>query len=221
MVNLLLGIFKQRGYKVNEKPYQLNIVGLRSSATTAGNFDDHLVVFFKNNAGKWVEGAYKITTDPGTYWLKHPMNVDGTAILKEGQYVDAYKIGLHKGQYTALVQAKPVTILRDYDRNATLDFSSMSESTGMFGINIHRAGTTGTTSTVDKWSAGCQVFEQAKDFEQFIKLCEMHRKYYGNSFTYTLIDFRQARRKLWKQRATIGLAALLAAGALTYYLLKN
>ncbi len=33
----------------------------------------------------------------------------GTAMLKEGQYIDAYKQGLHKGQYTALVQDKPVT----------------------------------------------------------------------------------------------------------------
>ncbi len=221
MIRLLLSILKQKGYRVYERPYQLNLVGLRSSATAAGKFDDYLSLFFKNREGKWVLGIYKITTDPGTYWLKHPMNVDGTAILKEGQYVDAYKIGLHKGQYTALVQAKPVTILRDYDRNAVLNFKSAAESSGLFGINIHRAQMNGSTASVGKWSAGCQVFERAKDFEQFMALCEMHRNYYGNRFTYTLLDFREAKRKLWSRRLKIGVAGLIGAGTLAYYFFKN
>jgi hypothetical protein len=36
------------------------------------------------------------------------------------------------------VQSKPITVLRDYDRNAILDFWNGKPETGMFGINIHR-----------------------------------------------------------------------------------
>ena len=43
------------------------------------------------------------TTDPGLYYLEHPMNVDGTAILIPGQYIGSHKTGLHKGDH-ALIQ---------------------------------------------------------------------------------------------------------------------
>ena len=98
------------------------------------------------------------------------MNKLGAAILKNGQYIDAYKIGLHRGEYKALIEQKPVTVIRDYDRNAVLDFNNGKQETGNFGINIHRAGSKGTTINVDKWSAGCQVFENAEDFAKFLVL---------------------------------------------------
>ena len=44
-------------------------------------------------------------------------NVKGTAILVPGQYRGAYKIGFHKGKYKALVQAKPVKLYIDNDKD--------------------------------------------------------------------------------------------------------
>gem|GEM_PF-3629660 len=130
--------------------------------------------------------------------------------------VDVYKIDRHRGKYYALCQRHgKVKVIRDYNRNAILDFFSGTPDYGMFGINIHRARKTGTTYKVDNYSAGCQVFKKAKDFELFMRLCEMHRKAHGNSFTYTLIDKRmQAKARL--KRAVIGLtvAGLLTAGYL-------
>jgi hypothetical protein len=120
------------------------------------------------------------------------MNVNGTAILKAGQYIDSHKIGLHKGEYTALVQAKPLTVFRDYDRNAILDFNNGKEDTGLFGINIHKASK--VTAEVNKWSAGCQVFKNSEDFADFIKLAKKHEEKVGNNFTYTLIDERATNR---------------------------
>jgi hypothetical protein len=189
----------QKGYKIFVRPFELNIVGIRANSVLPNRFDDSIHVFFHNSEGKLVEQRFAATTDPGTYWLQNPMNPQGTAILKEGQYLNAYMIGLHRGKYMALIQRLPVTVMRDYDRNAVLDFMNGREDKGMFGINIHRAAENGTTKTVDQYSAGCQVFAAAADFNQFMSLCERHRQLYGNQFTYTLLDERAVSRATKKK----------------------
>ena len=123
----LINALKSKGYIVYEKPNQLNIVGVRSSSTEPNKFDDKIYAFWKGDKGQWDGKWYSATTDPGTYYLKNPLSKLGTAILKGGQYVDSWVIGKHKGQYTALVQSKPVTVIRDYDRNAILDFNNGRE----------------------------------------------------------------------------------------------
>lgn len=101
-------------------PYELNIVGIRSRNVLPDRFDDEIHVFYKAKPFLWDYHIFRATTDPGTFWLKNPMYPKGTAILAQGQYRDAYQIGLHQGKYKALVQVKPVKILRDYDRDAKL-----------------------------------------------------------------------------------------------------
>lgn len=213
----LRAILRHKKFKLNTRPYELNIVGLRSASTIPNRFDDEIHVFYKVNKFKWNYHVYKATTDPGTFWLKQPLQPQGTAILSEGQYVDAYQLGLHRGQYKALVQRKPVTIIRDYDRDAVLDFYNGTKNKGLYGINIHRANRTGTTKSVDKNSAGCQVFENADAFQLFILMCERHRKLYGNAFTYTLIDFRAVKRETRRRIAYgAGIIGLLALGYIAY-----
>ena len=126
------------------------------------------------------------------------MNPQGTAILKQGQYIGSHAIGMHRGKYLALVQQKSLTVIRDYDRNAVLDFMNGKEDTGIFGINIHHASQNGTTQTVDKYSAGCQVFANINDFNLFMQLADRHKSLYGNSFTYTLLDERALVRDVKK-----------------------
>lgn len=186
---------QKKSYRIFLRPFELNIVGVRADSVKPNSFDDTIYVFFNNQDGQLVEHRFPATTDPGTYWLNNPMNPKGTAILKEGQYLNAYGLGLHRGKYLALVQKRPVTVLRDYDRNAVLDFLNGKEDSGLFGINIHRASETGTTRTVDKFSAGCQVFANATEFVLFMSLCERHRNLYGNQFSYTLIDERAVNRQ--------------------------
>jgi len=135
------------------------------------------------------------------------MQPQGTAILAQGQYVNAYQIGMHQGKYKALVQMAPVTIMRDYDRNARLDFLNGRKDTGIFGINIHRAMAKGKTKVIDKFSAGCQVFQNASDFNEFMSMCDNHSSLYGNRFTYTLLDFRAMRKESIK-RIVIGTLTL-------------
>lgn len=208
-------VLRERGYGLNTRPYELNIVGLRSKSVLPNRFDDEIHVFYKTEKSKWNYHIFKATTDPGTFWLENPMQPQGTAILAQGQYENAYELGMHLGKYKALVQSKPVTIIRDYDRDAKLDFLNGTKEEGFFGINIHRAFSEGKTKFIDKFSAGCQVFQNADDFYRFLDLCEQHSKLYGNRFTYTLIDFRALRREALK-RIAIG-ALTLGVGLIGYY----
>ena len=211
----LRAILQHKKFKLYIRPFELNIVGLRSASTVPNRFDDEIHVFYKVSPLSWNYHIFKATTDPGTFWLRNPMQKQGTAILAEGQYVNAYALGLHRGQYTALVQQKSVSIIRDYDRNDQLDFYNGTKTRGLYGINIHRASSTGTSKTVDKSSAGCQVFENAGDFDLFIRLCQKHRSLYGNHFSYTLIDFRAVRRQNLRYVALgIGIVGIISLGFL-------
>ena len=59
--------------------------------------------------------------------------------------------------------------------------------TGMFGINIHKAGIASTI--VDGWSAGCQVLAKTDEYEIFMDLCRKQKLAgYGDKFTYTLLE---------------------------------
>lgn len=217
MLGRIKSILKQNGYALYTEPYRLNIVGLRGESIVPNRFDDEIHVFYAKSDGSWNYHIWPATTDPGTFWLNNPVYEQGTAILAQGQYQNSYAIGKHKGLYDALVQMKPVTVIRDYDRDALLDFYNGEKQTGNFGINIHRAESSGTTKQINKYSAGCQVFQNAHDFEQFMVLCEQHRKLYGNSFTYALVDFRSMRRVTIKRVVTaLSVSAAMALGWMVF-----
>jgi hypothetical protein len=222
MLAAILNLFSKKSYEIFERPYELTILGIRNESTVPNRFDDEIHVLFKNGSKTWVHYIFPATTDPGTYWLQNPLAPEGTAILKEGQYKNAYQIGMHRGNYYALIQASPVTVLRDYDRNAVLDFKNGREDTGLFGINIHHASESGTTRTIDQYSAGCQVFANIADFNLFMKLCEVHKNLYGNRFTYTLIDKRTIKRQKRKQIVeTVGVIGGIASVTFITYKIAN
>lgn len=177
-----------KGYKVFEsdtKPLNLNYIGIRDTSGV-NKFNDYLVLFWKYK-GQWSSFYRPATTDPGTYWLNNPMNVEGTAILKEGQHRGAWKLGKHKG-YEALVQRKEVTVIRDGNKDGILDLDSGYEETGFFGINHHRANAKNESTQVDKWSAGCQVTADPHLYDVFIKLCQESAEVWGEGLTYTLLN---------------------------------
>jgi hypothetical protein len=215
MLSRIKGILRKNNYTLFTRPFELNIVGLRSKQTRANKFDDEIHVFYKTSKRKWNYHLFKATTDPGLYWLKNPSYPKGTAILKGGQYENAYALGLHAGKYTALVQARPVIVMRDFDRNETLDFNSGNTESGMFGINVHHATANGKSYVIDRYSAGCQVFQNAEEFRMFMQLCLQHKNLYGNSFTYTLIDYRAVRGITLKRVALV--ATLLVTAATAFF----
>jgi hypothetical protein len=171
-------------FENDSKNYNLNLVGIRTKAKKVNTFDDILLVLW--NYKGWNVNSYIITTDPGLYWLRKPMNVDGTAIVKPGQYRGVWKKGTHKG-YPALQQIEPITVIRDYNRDDKLNYNSGVEQTGLFGINLHKSYND-YTERVGKWSAGCQVFRDGTEFDDyFMPLIDKAAKMWGNSFTYTLV----------------------------------
>jgi hypothetical protein len=223
-IRVLLRTLKSKGYTIYDKPYQLNIIGRRTDNTRPNSFDDFIYIIYKNDDGDWEGWKAPATTDAGTYWLENPMQSKGTALLKAGQYVDTYKIDRHNGKYFAVTQRlKPVIVIRDYNRNNVLDFNNGREESGMFGINIHRADSTGTRKTVDKYSAGCQVFANADDFNKFMEMAYKQKDLYGNQFTYTLIDertYNRRRRRIILGYSLIG-AVLITGGILAYKFIKK
>lgn len=87
--------------------------------------------------------AFNANTDPS---VRRP----GIAVLAPGVW--EYQLGIHgmskpvKRRYRALIQARPVTVVRDGGK----------VETGMFGINIHRGSLTTTSSE------GCQTIPPAQ-----------------------------------------------------------
>jgi len=221
MLQRIKQLIEERDYTLFKRPYELNIVGLRSKSVKANAFDDEIHVFYTLPNGKWNYHIYPATTDPGTYWLNNPAYAQGTAILEQGQYKSAYAIGKHRGQYEALVQVKPVRIIRDYDRDAILDFNNGTKFEGLFGINIHRASAKGNTLSIDRYSAGCQVFQDADDYKEFMTLCKQHASKYGNTFSYTLIDFRAIRRVTLKRIISFVTVFALASLGIVLHKRKN
>ena len=179
--------FTKKSYTVKTRPYELNVFGVRSSQGATNSFDDVIGALYfdygRNPSLQW----WAATTDPGLFYLEHPLNVDGTAILVPRQHTESHRIGLHKGQYRALVQNKPLPVYRDSNKDDVYDFLVPSIQTGVFGINIHHAGDHSTV--VDKWSAGCQVFAEIEKFDVLMSLVDMHvGEGYGDVFTYTLFN---------------------------------
>lgn len=183
-------LFKEKNYAYFTKgKYNLNIIGVRSNQhnKVTNSYDDFLVVIY-NTDTSWKRQIYTITTEPGLSMMKLPSNVKGTAILAPGQYRGAYKIDKHRGKYDALCQRnKVVKVYRDNNKDSVYDYKPENLDTGMFGINIHRSNEFWTRNTVDNYSAGCQVFNDPKEFNSFMTLVKKSAKIYGNCFTYTLI----------------------------------
>jgi hypothetical protein len=207
---------KRKNYGVHEETNVPNIVAIRTLEPT-NEFNDRLVLFWKDEEGKWIAEEYTITTDPGSTHLRNPPNKEkGTAILAEGQYVGALRHGIHnngkkaraeaalyaaiyrllpkkmkeklKGMgrsHRALVQRAPMTVYRDNNRDDLLDMNEETRESGMYHINLHRNHPYEVQEHVDATSAGCQVFQDPKEFGKFLKL--LRGKLKRESYDYTLL----------------------------------
>ena len=172
----------------HHRNFDLNLFGVRTANITAGAFDDWLGVFWMNwDTDAWEFHIWRATTDPGTFYLNTPLNVSGTAIMVEGQYPSSYQLGLHKGKYEALVQCQPIRAYRDNNRDETLDMKPDTIRPGMFGLNIHRAAADHRSLQIGKWSAGCQVVADPRDFARLMDICNLAEDVWGPTFSYTLL----------------------------------
>lgn len=185
---------KAKGYKwfddASNKGFDVNIVGVRNNTPSVAKkvtnvFDDFLTISFKDEKGNWQFYCWNATTDPGKKGVEKFTNKKGVARLVPNQYRGVWMVDKHQGKYDALCQRLGnVTVFRDANKNMTYDENVTD--TGMFGINIHKAGQDSTW--IDDWSHGCQVFKRVKDFDVFMKICKKAAKIHGNKFSYTLLE---------------------------------
>ena len=185
---------ESKGYKWfnddTNKSYDVNIVGIRNNSPSVYKkvtnvFDDYITISFKDEKGVCQFYCWQATCDPGKKGVQQFHNKKGVARLVTGQYRTVWVVDKHQGKYDALCQRLGnVTVWRD--GNKDLVFDEVLKDTGMFGINIHKAGQDSTW--VENWSEGCQVFKRVKDFDEFMKICKKAAKIYDNKFSYTLLE---------------------------------
>jgi hypothetical protein len=188
-IEKLIKAMQKKGHNLFEddsKPYNLNIIGVRSSDMTPDKFNDTISVIWKFK-GNWNIYTSPATTDAGLYYLNNPLAVDGTFIMAEGQHKGLWTKAKHKN-YPAFRQHNTVKGFRDNNKDDRYDLDPSTMVEGMFGINGHRAKDEGHSTVVRKWSAGCQVWQYDDDHEIVMELAIRAAAHWGNSFTYTLLN---------------------------------
>ncbi len=180
-------VLKNKGHKFFDggKPYDLNIIGIRSANQVINFFNETLLVIYKDELGEQHIDYFHYTTKPGLHYLKNPLHPNGCAILKEGQHLGTMKKRKHRGKYYALCQAKSMPFYRDNDRDEQLEFTSKVYN-GNIGLNIHQESISKIDVKVNRNSAGCGVV-QAR-FDYFMWLIDQGIKYWKNQFSYTLLN---------------------------------
>lgn len=183
-------VFEKKGYAFFDTgDYNINLFGIRCTVNS-NKFDDLMCCAYRVDGIPHLE-VWPVTTDAGIYWLEHPMNKKGTAILAPGQYRNTYKIGKHLDNYEALVQiGGKVKVFRDGDMDSEHDMDPATLENGFFGINLHRSNPFKESYNIDKWSAGCQVHATPTGFKKMMGLAHKAAEKYGNRFTYTLFEIK-------------------------------
>jgi hypothetical protein len=164
---------EDEGYKVDTD--EVNIIAVRNKISEKNGHQNHFTdwIMVMNPEDDKEVDVFRATTTPSPLYLAVPfrnwyvaanpnssINPKGLAILQPGKY--SYKVGNHKG-YKALVQDGSVTVQRyipvlDPKDAKFTTYSPGNAESGKFGINIHKAGSSGS-ERIDSYSAGCLVFQ--------------------------------------------------------------
>lgn len=194
----LRSVILGKGYRFFQGgQYNLNIVGIRTKNSESNSFDDFLLVAFQDKNFQWQLKQWAITTDPGKPWLLKPMDPKGCAVIVPGQYLDVYADGIHGRskppgrRYRALEQVGKMAYVRDNNKDSRIDSSLWKDPRNVFWdilkTNIHRSSQWAVTRWVETYSAGCQVFQSPKDFDEFMGLVSLAKIAGHNRFSYTLL----------------------------------
>jgi hypothetical protein len=127
-------------------------------------------------------GAWDASVEPGNHYTKQPMNANGAAHIQLSKQYKAWRIGKHKGRELALVQVKPVDIIRDKNRNGKVDEGDKQERS-LIGANQHSAN---NQQLVDDASAGCPVGRTSKGHQEFMGFLQQDVDYQAdNNFIFS------------------------------------
>lgn len=194
-VTLNAATMKSTLQKLNYKWYDkgINIIGIRAKSIVRNKYNDKIIVVWYEN-GQEKFKSYPMTTYPGETYLKKPIKPNNAcAIMKPGQFINAYNLGFHQSRqnHPALVERLFIPFYRDMTKDGLPHITgpTVQEVTkgDSIGMNIHGAWYNKTATRVDDCSAGCQVFQVWSHKDEFLIICEKFREQTGNKFTYTLI----------------------------------
>lgn len=153
-----------------------------SDSPSADQFNDLVILVLKLGEEVILVSKHIATTEPGKFYTVRPLNINGAArMMTDTLYSKVWRIGAHKRIKQALVQARPITIVRDGNK----DFMRVGDKkfTGEFGINCHHAY---DSATIGQHSAGCQVVQSVKSFSILMQpLLNSGQKL----FDYILLDY--------------------------------
>ena len=181
--------YSKKGYTFRKRPFEPNILGIRSSYKATNAWDDTLVIAYKTNDEEKVLVFKNFTTDPGYYFLKTKLlNPKGCAFVKEGNYPNLWNIGLHQGKYEALRQVRNIIVYRDANKDDNLDMKL--EESGIFGINLHHGY---NSKVIFNNSAGCQVVQSPTDLNTILNICKIKEHLYGKGIDYTLTNINELK----------------------------
>lgn len=196
-------VFESTKYEMN-----LNLIAIRNmdhlrshaGAEEDDTFECTFVAMFpqKEDGDDCVSFGYRAwpcTTIPGIYYLKNPINREGTGIIAKGQYPGSHQIGIHgvnneAVRHRALVQRGTIQIYRDTDMDGVPEMVEGTKRDSNFeGFNIHRGSRWRVIQNIRRWSAGCIVLPDPDHHAVLMGMAqEAVDSGWKNSFTLTLIE---------------------------------
>ena len=168
-----------------------NKIDIKSKPENNDKFTDTLYLIEQKSTDETMVKPYQITTSPSlAYYGKKPLNPQGTGIKLPGDTL--YNLGMHKmghGTYVLMAEAEPIEVGR-YDIGVTKyeTYHPVDKFQKQYcGMQIHRSSTGAVSPCIGPWSAGCQVFCDINEFNDFIARAQ---KQSSNSkrFIYALIE---------------------------------
>ncbi|AFZ20349.1 peptidoglycan-binding domain-containing protein [Allocoleopsis franciscana] len=186
-------------YEIFQGIGEYNIVyieGMNADATLNNDppnyFNDRRMVIQIVDGVPAIVGNWQATTEPGYRYTERPMNPEGAARIKFGQY-KAWQVGIHgtADRHEALIQTGgTVTVHRDFNK----DYQRVGdkEDTGYFAINQHW-GYDLPSNNVYYASAGCLVGRLRQGHREFMSLIKKDRRFQLNSryIFYTTVIYGQ------------------------------
>ena len=172
------------------------IIGLRNNIATKkesinqDRFIDGLYFIPQDSKDEDTFTPYQITTVPSlSYYGKNPLNPEGVGIKLPGDtlyYLKEETLGSSK--YKMMVEGEPISIGRypegviSFETYKPINIKSKQNC----GMQIHKSSKVRGVC-VGPWSAGCQVFADGTEWDQFISKGESQTKNSGRFF-YALIE---------------------------------
>lgn len=189
-VLLLHKLIKHNGGRIRK----VNIIGFRDP-DKPDKWNDYFIINVDNQIM-----VTRGTTEPSQHYVneKTRLHPDGAAYMIEGYYEDLWEIGLHRGQYEALVhRGKKIKIKRVISYYPLTFADGKYEKTS--GINKHHGNN--KRKTIGLQGGGCQVDRLEKVFFYYLETIKMSGQ---KTFDYLLTsidnfypEFKKLKRNRW------------------------